>query len=246
MNAPENDSDRWQKLKDIFTEAVELTPESRSAYLSELRVNEKTLSEELAELIASEEESENFLKKSFEINFDLPSAQTFIGARIGNYKIQREIGRGGMGAVFEAARQDGEFEQKVAVKLTDNGFLSDEFRRRFKNERQILAALAHPNIVRLFDGGILPNRTPYFVMEYVEGVSLNRFCRENEVDLDAKLDVFLQVCAAVAYAHQQLIVHRDLKPSNILVTKNGQVKLLDFGIAKTLSSDIQTRTADNQ
>ncbi len=244
MDVSENDFDRWQKLKDIFTEAIELAPESRHVYLSQLRINDKTLSDELAELIASEEESEEFLKKPFEINFDLPSVQNYIGARIGNYKITREIGRGGMGAVFEATRQDDEFEQKVAVKLTDNSFLSDEFRRRFNNERQILAALEHPNIVRLFDGGILPNQTPYFVMEYVEGVSLKNYCRENAIDLEEKLDLFLQVCAAVTYAHQKLIVHRDLKPSNILVTENGQVKLLDFGIAKTLDKAAQTQTAN--
>ena len=240
---PEKKFDRWQKLKEVFTEAVELAPESRAAYLSGLRVNEKTLAAELADLIESEKESENFLAEPFAVNFDSSALQTHIGARIGNYEIVREIGRGGMGAVFEATRQDGEFERRVAVKLTDNGFFSDESRRRFNNERQILAGLEHPNIVRLYDGGILPNRTPYFVMEYVEGVSLNYFCRENEIDLDGKLKIFLQVCAAVAYAHQKLIVHRDLKPSNILVNKTGQVKLLDFGIAKTLSGEIQTRTA---
>jgi serine/threonine protein kinase len=245
MDSPETDCDRWQKLKEVFNEAVELSPEARCAYLSALHLDEKTLSEELAELIASEAESEDFLKKPIEINFDSPAvAQSFIGAEIGHYKIVREIGRGGMGAVFEATRQDGDFEQTVAVKLTDSQFLTDEFRRRFSNERQILANLEHPNIVRLFDGGILPNQTPYFVMEYVEGAAINRYCRENEIDLEAKLNLFLQVCAAVGYAHQQLIVHRDLKPSNILVTKNGQVKLLDFGIAKTLNADAQTLTAN--
>jgi len=245
MDSPETDCDRWQKLKEVFNEAVELSPEARCAYLSALHLDEKTLSEELAELIASEAESDDFLKKPIEINFDSPAvAQSFIGAEIGHYKIVREIGRGGMGAVFEATRQDGDFEQTVAVKLTDSQFLTDEFRRRFSNERQILANLEHPNIVRLFDGGILPNQTPYFVMEYVEGAAINRYCRENEIDLEAKLNLFLQVCAAVGYAHQQLIVHRDLKPSNILVTKNGQVKLLDFGIAKTLNADAQTLTAN--
>lgn len=242
MDSPETDYERWQKLKDVFNEAIELAPEKRRVYLSALHLDEKTLSEELAELIASEEESADFLKKPFAINFDAPAAKSFIGAEIGHYKIVGEIGRGGMGAVFEAVRQDDEFKQRVAVKLTDSQFLTDEFRRRFSNERQILAGLEHPNIVRLFDGGILPNETPYFVMEYVKGIALNRYCRENDVDLEEKLRLFLQVCAAVNYAHQQLIVHRDLKPSNVLVTKNGQVKLLDFGIAKTLNADAQTLT----
>ncbi len=244
MHSTETDFDRWQTLKNVFNEAIELAPDQRRAYLSALRLDEKTLSEELSELLVSEKGSADFLKKPLEVNFDLPVAQSFVGAEIGHYKIVGEIGRGGMGAVYEAVRQDKDFEQRVAIKLTGNGFLNDEFRRRFNNERQILAALEHPNIVRLFDGGILLNQTPYFVMEYVEGAAINRYCREESVDLEEKLQLFLQVCAAVQYAHQQLIVHRDLKPSNILVTKNGQVKLLDFGIAKTLNADAQTQTAN--
>jgi serine/threonine protein kinase len=149
----------------------------------------------------------------------------------------REVERGGMGTVFEAVRFDGEFEQRVAVKLVNRNFFSDELDKRFKRERQILAKLEHPNIVRLLDGGFTRDKTPYYVMEFIEGTPVNVYCRENNLDTNRKLNLFLQICEAVGYAHRQFIVHRDLKPSNILVTKNGQVKLLDFGIAKILESD---------
>ncbi|MGI8669284.1 MAG: protein kinase domain-containing protein, partial [Aridibacter sp.] len=138
----------------------------------------------------------------------------------------------------------GEFEQRVAVKLTHQSIFSDELEKRFRIERQILASLEHPNIVKLLDGGITKDRVPFYVMEYVEGHSLINYCRENDLDIEQRLKLFLQICEAVAYAHRRLIVHRDIKPSNIFVTKKGRVKLLDFGIAKILDtdSDFQTMT----
>jgi len=242
MNGAKSDDNRWQRLKDVFNEAVELTPEMRSSYLSALRLNEKTLYQELAELIKVDREAEDFLNEPITLEFDSPSP---VGETIGNYRIEREIERGGMGVVFEAARFDGEFNQRVAVKLVNRNFFTDELVRRFKTERQILARLEHPNIVRLLDGGFTEDRTPYYVMEFIEGVSVNVYCRENDLDTNEKLELFLQVCSAVAYAHRQLIVHRDLKPSNILITKNGKAKLLDFGIAKILdagNAEAQTQT----
>lgn len=243
MKQSKSDDNRWQKLKDIFNEAVELTPEMRLSYLSALRLNENTLYQELAELIEVDAEAEDFLDKPVALEAAAPAP--LVGEIVGHYRIVREIERGGMGVVFEAARTDGAFEQRVAVKLVNRHFFTDELIRRFVKERQILARLEHPNIVRLLDGGVSEDRTPYYVMEFVEGVPVDIYCRENNLDTNAKLEIFTQICQAVAYAHRQLVVHRDLKPSNILITKTGEVKLLDFGIAKILDAnaeDAQTQT----
>lgn len=243
MNRAEFDDNRWQKLKAAFNEAVELTPDLRSSYLSALRLNEKTFYQELAELIAVDGEAAEFLGEPA-VDFGSFAQPSLIGATIGHYRIEREIERGGMGAVFEGKRSDGEFEHRVAVKLVNRSFFKDELVRRFKTERQILARLEHPNIVRLLDGGLTGDGAPYYVMEFVEGVPVDVYCRENRLDTNEKLRIFLQICSAVAYAHRQLVVHRDLKPSNILITGNGEAKLLDFGIAKILDADadLQTQT----
>ncbi|MEM9405139.1 MAG: serine/threonine-protein kinase [Acidobacteriota bacterium] len=158
------------------------------------------------------------------------------GDVVGAYRLGEEIGRGGMGIVFLAERDDGEFHQEVAVKLI-RGAGGWAMRRRFRRERQILAALEHPHVARLIDGGLTDRGVPYFVMELVDGTSLGRYCEANRLTVDQRLRLFLQVCSAVAHAHRNLIVHRDLKPGNILVTPEGQAKLLDFGIAKLLDED---------
>ena len=161
---------------------------------------------------------------------DVPDAQW----RIGNYHIVREIGRGGMGAVYLAQRADEQYEKLVAIKLIKRGMDTDSVLRHFRNERQILANFDHPNIARLFDGGTSEDGLPYFVMEYVEGVPIDRYCEEQQLSIRARLTLFRQVCAAVSYAHRHLVIHRDIKRSNILVTSEGVPKLLDFGIAKIL------------
>src|SRR5574338_585855 len=142
-----------------------------------------------------------------------------------------------MGTVYVAERADGQFEQRVALKLVRRELDTDHARRRFLVERQILARLNHPNIARLVDGGILHDGRPWFAMELVDGMPFTRYCAERGLDVEQRLVLFLAVCEAVRYAHQNLIVHRDLKPSNMLVTAQGHVKLLDFGIAKLLESD---------
>lgn len=159
------------------------------------------------------------------------------GRRLGTYRILRPLGRGGMGAVFLAERADGQFERRVAVKVLPWSAQGDTLRERFAAERRILAGLDHPRIAQLLDGGIAEDGSPYLVLEYVAGVPIDRYCRENGLGLRARLDLFLSVCDAVRYAHRNLVVHRDLKPANILVTDQGQVKLLDFGIAKLLDAD---------
>jgi TolB-like protein/Tfp pilus assembly protein PilF/tRNA A-37 threonylcarbamoyl transferase component Bud32 len=164
---------------------------------------------------------------------------SMIGQRIGVYELRREIGRGGMGAVYLAERADGEFYQTVAVKLIKRGMDTDLILKRFRRERQILAALNHPNIAYFLGGGSTANGLPYFVMEYIEGKPLYEFCDENKLDIKARLRIFRQICDAVDAAHQIKVIHRDLKPSNILVKAEGKPKLLDFGIAKVLDPELE-------
>ncbi|HWX32486.1 MAG TPA: serine/threonine-protein kinase [Steroidobacteraceae bacterium] len=161
-------------------------------------------------------------------------AGTMTGDRIGQYRVLRTLGVGGMGEVFLAERADAEFEQQVAIKVVHGGAATQGVQSRLKIERQILAQLDHPNIAHLLDGGTLPDGTVYIVMEYVDGIPIDAYCDANRLDVAARLKLFQTVCAAVHYAHQNLIVHRDLKPSNIMVTAAGVPKLLDFGIAKLL------------
>jgi len=165
------------------------------------------------------------------------------GTLVGRYRLIREIGRGGMGAVWLAERADGQFEQFVAVKLVKRGMDSDEILARFLRERQILARLNHPNIARLLDGGVGADGMPYFVMEYIAGEPITAWCDAKRLSIADRLRLFGSTCAAVQYAHRSLIVHRDLKPSNVLVTQGGDVKLLDFGVAKLLETDTESTAA---
>lgn len=167
-----------------------------------------------------------------------PSGNALAGTRIGAYRIERELGRGGMGSVVLASRVDNEFQRKVAIKLLHQTDHSEHLLQRFRNERQILANLDHPNIARLLDGGATANGEPYFVMEYVrDAQNITDYCEHRELPLKRRLELFLDACAAVQYAHRFLIVHRDLKPSNILVSADETVKLMDFGIAKNLLAE---------
>jgi serine/threonine protein kinase len=157
--------------------------------------------------------------------------------RVGSYRIERVIGEGGMGTVYLAHRDDGEFDQRVALKVVRHGLhLDSRIVRRFREERQILAALNHPGIARLLDGGITDDGLPYFAMDLVDGVPIDRYCDARGCTVDDRLELFARVCDAVAHAHGKQIVHRDIKPSNILVTDTGEPRLLDFGIAKLLAS----------
>lgn len=175
-----------------------------------------------------------------------PSARddehSMIGRHVGPYRIEREIGRGGMGTVYEAGRADGEFQHRVAIKLIKSGLDRDFVLRRFRNERQILAALDHPNIGRLLGGGTTEESNPYFVMEYIEGQPLYEYADTKGLSLSDRLRLFTQICDAVQYAHDKLVIHRDIKPTNILVSVSGTPKLLDFGIAKLLNPDLVSDT----
>lgn len=239
------DAERWQKIKNILENALETAPESRSAYLGEACGTDKDLRNEVEKLLEFEKPDEDILEKNpvSAVFQNEKFAKSQIGRQIGNYKIISELGEGGMGAVFLAERIDGEFTQKAALKLIKRGMDSDAVLRRFLNERQILASLEHPNIARLIDGGTTDDGLPFFVMEYVEGATILEYSDAENIDLEARLKLFREVCAVVSFAHQNLVIHRDLKPSNILVTKDGKVKLLDFGIAKLLKSNEMNQTA---
>ncbi|HEX8249366.1 MAG TPA: serine/threonine-protein kinase, partial [Pyrinomonadaceae bacterium] len=233
------DKKQWKQVKEIFNAAVELPPSERLAFIVRESQGDALVINEVNELLKSDEEAEDFIEhptvavSQMLLTEEVPLA----GKKIGSYKIEKQIGRGGMGAVYLAQRADEHFTKRVAVKLIKRGFDTDDIIRRFRHERQILAALDHPNITRLLDGGATEDGLPYLVMDYVEGLPLNRFCEEKHLSINERLKLFLQICSAVIYAHQNLIIHRDLKPSNILVTAGGAPKLLDFGIAKLTTPD---------
>jgi serine/threonine protein kinase/tetratricopeptide (TPR) repeat protein len=229
----------WQKIKDLFHTAAELEPEARSAFLDDACGDDAGLRAELQHLLRADEEAPSLLERSplAPVWEHFAAEELIEGRRVGPYKLQRQLGRGGMGTVYEAVRADDEFEQRVALKLIRRGMDTNDVRRRFRSERQILANLYHPNIARLLDGGTTEDGLPYFVMEYVAGEELLSYCAARALPISERLALFRKVCAAVAYAHGRLVVHRDLKPSNILVTDDGEPKLLDFGISKLLTPE---------
>jgi len=239
----------WRQVKDVFFEVLEKPQAARADFLREVCGADSGLRAEVENLLAAHFESESFIENpAFEVAsvFKPNDAANPAEKHFGNYKIIREIGAGGMGAVFLAERSDGEFEQQVAVKIIRQSIADKQITNRFKRERQILASLNHPNIARLLDGGITPDGLPFLAMEYVEGLPVNEFAETRNLSVEERLELFLQVCAGVAFAHRNLIVHRDLKPSNIFVTKDGAPKLLDFGLAKLLDESLdaeQTQTA---
>ena len=225
----------WQEVKEILGEAFQREPgEARETFVAEACANNLTLRQQVQTYLnVSGEKIEacaNNLRDTLLHNI----CSNRIGHRIGAYRIVREIGRGGMGTVFLAARADGEFEKEVAIKLLKRGTDTDEIVRRFRGERQILAKLEHPGIARLIDAGSTDDGLPYFVMEFVNGLPITDFVRERQLSISERLELFLKVCAAVERSHRDRIVHRDLKPTNILVTSEGEPKILDFGIAKLL------------
>jgi serine/threonine protein kinase len=227
------DGERWRRIESLFDAAGGLSPSERPTML-ERECEDEELRREVEELLRARDEADDFiLRPAFESCLGR-GGETGAGARIGSYEIVRQIGRGGMGTVYLAARADDEYRTHVAIKLVAAGLRSQEIVRRFRNERQILASLDHPNIARLLDGGTTAGGMPYFVMEYVDGRSLVDYCDRKRLSIPERLRLFQKVCAAVQHAHQNLVVHRDLKPSNILVTNEGEPKLLDFGIAKLL------------
>ena len=228
---------RWQRLKNILADALEQTSfEERTDVLRRSCADDTALLREAEKLLASDTTVfEEFA--AFAATRLRHDERDRIGERIGAYAIVRELGRGGMGAVYLADRADGQFEKCVAIKVLKRGTDTDDVLRRFRIERQILAKLEHPNITRLLDAGTTTDGLPYFVMEFIEGTPITHFVRREKVDLRGRLKLFLKICSAVDLAHQNQIIHRDIKPTNVLVKRDGEPKLLDFGIAKLLSVD---------
>ncbi len=228
--------ERWQLTQDLLEKALLLTGQERTEFLARSCDGDAPLREEIEELLIVDTNLGDFIEKPL---FDMHGDQASLAAgdQLGPWQIVREIGRGGMGAVYLAERADATYEKKVAVKLLKRGMDTDELVRRFRSERRILALLEHPHIARLLDGGSTPDGRPYLVMEYVEGRPIDAWCTEQSLSVEDRLALFEKVCRAVHFAHRNLVVHRDLKPGNILVVADGEPRLLDFGIAKLLEGD---------
>ena len=231
--------ERWNKLKVTLADAIAVDPARRAGFLEDSGLEADDIVE-IESLLRNEVEARDFLSipaSGFAADF-FPTNENGSDLRvIGAYEIVDELGAGGMGAVFLGERRDGKFAQRVAIKMIRREFNTEAIRKNFDREKNILAALSHSNIAGLLDAGTTDDGVPYLAMEYVEGVRVDSFCYENNLDLKARLKLFNKICEAVAFAHRHLIVHRDIKPSNILVTADGTPKLLDFGISKILDAE---------
>ena len=232
---------RWVRIKEVLQEALDHHPSERAAFLDHECAGDAELRDRVDDLLASDEEMGHFLSftpAAVALEALVSTSAAAPRATVGPYRILREIGRGGMGAVYLGERADGHYDKRVAIKIIAPGLDNDTTARRFRNERQVIAALDHPNIARLLDGGATDDGVLYLVMEYVEGEEIDTWCNRRKRNLTERLNLFRTVCAAVQYAHQHGVIHRDIKPSNILVTADGEPKLLDFGIAKTLNQEL--------
>ncbi len=237
----------WGHIREIFEQALRLPVGERARFLDAACADQPELRAEVDAMLSADERAQQDqtslgaaapeLLQLIGQQAEQQEHDALIGLRLGAWRLLREIGRGGMGAVYLAERDDGAYQQKAAIKLIRPGWDVGELLQRFRAERQILATLNHPHIARLLDGGISTEGKPYLVLEYIEGTEISQHCDAHQLGVDDRLRLFLLVCAAVSHAHQRLIVHRDLKPSNIMVDDSGQVKLLDFGIAKLLTPD---------
>lgn len=233
---PIPDPAEWRALSALLDEALDLDDAARAEWLAQLAAREPALAPRVAAMLASRDamSQDGFMQGTAT---PPPVSGGRPGGRCGPYRLESLIGRGGMGSVWRAQRDDGRYDAVVAVKLLATSLLGDDGERRFRREGQILARLRHPHIAQLLDAGVSDDGQPYLVLEHIEGVHLDAWCRDRALDVRARVRLFLDVLAAVAHAHASLVVHRDLKPSNILVDTTGAVKLLDFGIAKLLEDD---------
>jgi serine/threonine protein kinase/tetratricopeptide (TPR) repeat protein len=237
--------ERWQRLQELFHAAIPLGPRERERLLSEACGEDTVLRMEVDRLLAAHERPGGIIESPVEGPDTWPDQDeaSAVGRRFGPYRAMRELGRGGMGAVYLGERADGQFEQLVAIKVIKRGMDTAQVLARFREERRILASLEHPNVARLLDGGTSEDGQPYFVMEYIDGQPIDVYADARTLTVAQRLELFIQVASAVTYAHQHLIVHRDIKPLNILVTSDGVPKLLDFGIAKVLQADAEEPTS---
>lgn len=233
--------DRAEWVLEVVGSALERNAADRSEFIIQACGDDFEFRAEVESLLAQQDRVIDFIEappSAFAAEaLQLVSDETLRDKRLGPYRLVRKIGQGGMGAVYLAERDDRQYEKQVAIKIITFAFDAEEVRRRFRHERQILAALDHPNIARLLDAGTSEEGVPYFVMEYVDAIPIDQYCKSQRLDIVARLELFRTVCSAVQYAHQNLVIHRDIKPGNILVTPDGFPKLLDFGVAKLLDPD---------
>jgi len=247
----QTDPGHWERVQRILAEALEMEADARRAFLEKVCGGDAALRAEVGSLVDAAQQADFYfadLAHRAGITADPgaeppPPPPDLEGRRIGAYRLGPLLGRGGMGAVYAAERADDQFELSVALKILALGSANPDAYRRFLEERRILARLEHPNIARLYDGGVTEDGTPYFVMERVDGLPFTEYCSARKLGLLERLRLFLEVCDTVSFAHAKLVVHRDLKPNNILVTADGKVKLLDFGIARLLESEEDGVTA---
>jgi serine/threonine protein kinase/tetratricopeptide (TPR) repeat protein len=236
---------RWHRLEELFHQALALPPAERATLLDRECASDDALRMEVERLLSANDRAGGFIREPAIASAGSPAGGTETsqaGRRVGAYRLVRELGRGGMGAVYLAERDDGAFTQRVAIKLIKRGMDTDQVLRRFHAERQILASLVHPHIARLLDGGTTDDGLPYFAMEYIEGQPIDTYAEANRLGIEDRLRLFMDVCDAVAYAHARGVIHRDIKPLNTMVA-SGAPKLLDFGIAKVLHDAPEDDTA---
>ena len=240
--------ERWRTVSPFLDEALDLSGEQRAAWLATIRAQDAALAADLRALLAEQAAVHNsgFLERSVPLPGRTALTPSLAGQKLGAYRLISRIGQGGMGSVWLAERCDGRFEGRAAIKLLNVALIGRAGEERFRREGNILARLTHPHIAHLVDAGVSPTGQPYLVLEHVNGQTIDRYCHEQGLGLEARLKLFLDVLEAVAHAHANLIVHRDIKPANVLVSVGGQVKLLDFGIAKLLEGEAawgHTRTS---
>ena len=228
-------AERWKQIETLLEQCLEMPAPARPEFLRV--IEDAELRREVESFLHSHAQAGSFLEEADRFFSRAEPDEPVPEAVIDRYRILREIGRGGMGAVYLAERADDEYQKRVALKLIKRGMDTDSVLRHFRKERQILAGFDHPNIARLLDGGSSDDGLPYFVMEFVEGLPIDEYCNTHALSIPARLQLFREICAAVSYAHRHLVIHRDIKRSNILVTAEGVPKLLDFGIAKILEED---------
>lgn len=234
------DEQRWHTINKILDTALSLQEETRYDYVRETCGDDPVLADEILALLKTLPKSDAFWQSKKRLNetllqsYSSYSSEKFTPFRIGKYQVSEVIGRGGMGMVYKAHRADGEFERLVAIKVVNEHFTSEGILNRFRQERQILARLNHPNIAVLYDGGISEQNRPYLVMELISGKPITEYCDEEKQSLSQQIELIKKLCITVQYAHQNLVVHQDIKPSNVLIDDRGELKVLDFGIARLL------------